>query len=268
MLQLCYSALSPFCRKVRMAMDHMQLDYEVFDSGDVKKFPAFNPRAEIPILQDGATTVRNSATIVDYLHRRFPDAPSLFPTDIAAYAEAKEWELIADTMVDPIVTNIGIWAFADLRPMPDGLHDAARNDLNAIYDRLNAQLETRDFVAGDISIGDLALYPHLVGGRMLGLPADKQKHANIIAWLNRIKNTGPGKADLAETLQWWKTKDTQDVETDKINWGTYRLEWFLAHGFHDYFMKEIERDAVIWSVGPNNNARNSPLANEDKTHAK
>jgi len=263
MLRLCYSALSPFCRKVRMAMDHMQLDYEVFDSGDVKKFPAFNLRAEIPILQDGATTVRNSATIIDYLHRRFPDAPSLFPREHAAYAVAKEWELIADTTVDPIVTNVGIWAFADLRPMPEGVWEAARADIDVIYDKLEAQLDGNDYVVGELSVADFALYPHLIGGKALNLAADAEKYPRVKAWLARIKSSKVGNADFVEAVKWWKTKDQQDVETDKINWGTYRLEWFLAHGFHKYFMEEIERDAVIWSVGPNNNANNSPLAEKN-----
>ncbi|MEL7486725.1 MAG: glutathione S-transferase family protein [Pseudomonadota bacterium] len=257
---LCYTALSPFCRKVRMAMDFMGLDYEVFDSGDVKKFPAWNPRAEIPILKDGDMTVRNSATIVEYLHRQFPESPSLLPDDPRAFAVAKEWELIADTMVDPIVTNAALWSFADLPPPPDGMADAARRDIDAVYARLEAALADRDYVAGALSIGDIALYPQIHGAQHTGLEADAAQFPRILDWINRIKSSTIGRADFKEIVAWWKTKDERDVETDKINWGTYRLEWFLAHGFHDWFLGEIERGAVLWSAGPDNNANNSPHA--------
>lgn len=263
MLRLCYSALSPFSRKVRMAMDHMALDYEVFDSCDVRKFPAWNPRAEIPVLQDDDVTVRNSATILDYLHKRFPRAPSLMPDDPRDYAIAKEWELVADTMVDPIVTNMSIFVWGDLPPPPDGMVEAAKADIGAIYDRLEGQLQGRDFITGQLSVADMALYPQLHGAHHLNLRANPDTHPAVAAWRKRIKNTDIGKADMTEVLSWWKNREQQDVETDRINWGTYRLEWFLAHGFHDWFYEEIKRDGVIWSVGPRNNAINSPLYGEN-----
>ncbi|MEM7766395.1 MAG: glutathione S-transferase family protein [Pseudomonadota bacterium] len=259
MLRLCYSALSPYSRKVRMAMDHMGLAYDVFDSCDIRKYPAWNPRAEIPILTDGPVTVRNSSTILDYLHKRFPTAPSLHPQEPGAYAAAKEWELIADTMVDPIVTNLAIFAWGDLPSPPDRLLGAARRDIALIYDRLEAQLAGGSHVVGDISIADVALYPQIHGAQHVGLAIDANTHPRIAAWLKRVRRSEIGKADRVEVLKWWKARDTQDVETDKINWGTYRLEWFLAHGFHDWFFEEIRQDRVLWSVGPQNNARNSPL---------
>lgn len=259
MLHLCYSALSPYSRKVRMALDHMKLDYEVFDSCDIQKYPAWNPRAEIPILQDGAVTVRNSATILDYLHKRFPDMPSIFPEEAGAFATAKEWELVADTMVDPIVTNLAIFVWGDLPSQPHGLLEAARRDIANIYDRLEAQLADRDYVTGTISVADISLYPQIHGAQHVGLAIDPDKHQRIAAWLKRIKNSDIGKADRAEVVKWWKSKDTQDVETNRINWGAYRLEWLLAHGFQDWFCNEIDRDGVLWSVGPANNAKNSPL---------
>lgn len=259
MLTLCYSALSPYCRKVRMVMDHMELDYVLFDSCDIHKYPIWNPRAEIPILQHDDIVVRNSATIVDYLVRAFPNAPSPFPSDLNAFAAAKDWELIADTMVDPIVTNLGIFKFGDLPEKPEGLLKFAQADIAVIYDKLDAVLAGKVFVAGDVSIADYALFPHLTAAQRLDIPFNMKKHKNVMAWLGRMMQSPIGQSDLKAVLAWWSDKDNQDVETDKINWGTYRLEWFLASGYHEWFVNEIKRDAVLWSVGPNNNAKNSPL---------
>lgn len=258
-MQLIYTALSPFCRKVRLAMDYMELDFDVFDSCDFENLPLWNPRAEVPMLEDGGYTVRESSVIAEYLARKFPDAPPLFPAEPALYAVAKEWELIADTMVDPVVTNIAIFLWADLPPMPDGLLEAGRESMKVIYDKLEQALNGREFVAGEISIGDIALYPQIHGAQHSGLAFDKEKHPNVRAWLKRIRGHAIGIADHAEVQKWWSTKETQDVDTDKINWGTYRLEWFLAHGFHEWFNEEIKRDAVLWSAGPANNAHTSQL---------
>lgn len=257
MLRLCYTALSPFCRKVRMAMEFMKLDFEVFDSCDIRKYPAFNPRAEVPILEDGGTVIRNSATILEYLHVRFCEAPSLMPSSPRDYARCKEWELIADTMIDPIVTNCAIFKFGDLPDAPTGLREAAASDILPIYDRLEEDLEGREHVAGQLSVADLALYPHILSAQRLGLPLWRH-HTNVAAWLGRILASPIGQSDMRAVLAWWGDRRNQDVETNRVNWGTYRLEWFLAHGFHDWFYREIERDGVLWSVGPKNNARLSP----------
>ncbi len=241
-----------------MALDHMQIAYEIFDSCDIRKYPVWNPRAEIPILDDDGVIVRNSSTILDYLHRRFPSAPSLMPDEPRAFAKAKEWEIIADTMVDPIVTNCGIFAWAELPPQPDGLIEAGRRDMAAIYDQLEHALGEEDYVAGDLSIADIALYPQIHGAQHVGLAVSPQTHPRVSQWFHRLQQSPIGKADKSEVVKWWKTREQQDVETDKINWGAYRLEWFLANGFTDWFYTEIERGAVLWSVGPDNNAKNSP----------
>ena len=60
-MKLYYSALSPFCRKIRMALDHKGLDYEVEDDPHVEDCGHLNPRAEIPMLEDGELRIVNSS---------------------------------------------------------------------------------------------------------------------------------------------------------------------------------------------------------------
>ena len=138
-MKLAYTALSPYCRKVRMAMQYKGLDFEIVTADHVTEVPVFNPRAEVPVLIDGDTVVCNSPDILGYLDRKFPQR-LLYPAEARAYAEVREWERFADTQVDPILTVIGNWKFADLPPMPDGLLGAARRDLLPMYDRIAAQL--------------------------------------------------------------------------------------------------------------------------------
>jgi hypothetical protein len=69
-----------------------------------------------------------------------------------------------------------------------------------------------------------------------------------------------GQTDLAAAREWWANKDKQTVDTERINWGTFRLEWLVANGQAAWFADQVQRDKVLWSVGPRANSRNNPLA--------
>jgi hypothetical protein len=69
-----------------------------------------------------------------------------------------------------------------------------------------------------------------------------------------------GQSDLAAARDWWMNQKRQTVETKRVNWGTFRLEWLLANGYTDWFAEQVRNDKVLWSVGPSSNARNNPHA--------
>jgi glutathione S-transferase len=258
-MKLAYTALSPYCRKVRMAMDYKQLNCEVVSADHVTEVPAFNPRAEVPVLIDDDVVVCNSPDILAYLDRKVP-YPALYPAQASAYAQVREWERFADTQVDPIMTVIGNWKFAELPPMPEGLLGAARRDLLPLYDQLEAQLATREFICGEISAADFALYPQVGAGAALGLTLDRSKHRSVFAWLRRMRDRPEGQRDLAAAREWWSNRAQKTVDTERVNWGTFRLEWLLANGGLDFFVEQVRQSKVLWSVGPDNNARNNPAA--------
>jgi glutathione S-transferase len=242
-----------------MVMDWKGINYDLFDSCAIGSTPLYNPRAEIPVLVDGDQTVCNSADILGYLDRKHPEL-EIYPTDAVAYAKTREWERISDTLVDAIVTDVAIYSWAEIPPAPAGLMAAAKADLCDIYDQLEALLVTKSFVAGDLGVGDFALYPHLMATRTLNLGADPMRHGKVIGWLKSIRETSEGQADLGHIREWWADRANQQLDTKRVNWGTHRLEWFLSHGFLDRFIEEVRGDRVLWSVGPNSNARNSPLS--------
>lgn len=257
-LSLCYTALSPFCRKVRMAMEHKGLAYTLIQTDDPKKLPAWNPRAELPVLIDGDTVVCNSPDILAYLDRCFPDHP-LYPAEARSYADVLNWERTSDTHLDAIVTIIGNWKFADLPPMPADLMDAARRDIGIVYDRLQQKLTSSDFICGEISAADFAFYPHIASGSALDLKLDPCRHPDVLRWMKAMRARPEGQTDLAAVREWWANRNKQDVDTERVNWGTFRLEWLLANGQSDWFADQIRQDKVLWSVGPKNNALSSPV---------
>ncbi len=263
MLELCYTALSPFCRKVRMAMEFKELEFDLLPGDDLTQTAFWNPRAEVPILRDADTVICNSPDILGYLDRRYPERP-VYPMEASRYAETRSWERFADTLVDPIVTVIGNFRFADLPPLPDELLLAARRDMKIVYDLLQDRLLDQNYICGKIGAADFALYPHIASGAALGLPCDPAQHSSVLAWVRRLRDRPEGRSDLLAAREWWQNQHAQEVDTQRVNWGAYRLEWLLANGFTEWFLEQVREDRVLWSTGPNNNALNH-RSRQDRT---
>ena len=91
-------SVSPFVRKVRVALAEKGLDYEL---QAVNPFapPAgwrdVSPLGRIPAFKDGDRVINDSSVICAYLERRFPE-PSLYPSDAYEYARALWFEEFID----------------------------------------------------------------------------------------------------------------------------------------------------------------------------
>jgi glutathione S-transferase/GST-like protein len=59
------------------------------------------------------------------------------------------------------------------------------NETNRLYGVLNKRLAGRDFVAGDYSIADMAIWPWIVPWRMQGQELDQ--FPNLKAWFERVQ---------------------------------------------------------------------------------
>jgi glutathione S-transferase len=253
MITLYYMALSPFCRKVRMVLDHKQLEYRVEPYTTEVGWVAKNRRAEIPILEDDDLQVVNSADIVAYLEHRYPDRPVL-PDSPPARSLVRKWERQADNWADAIVTNMAIWTWANIGSRPEGLVEASALEIAHLYGELEADLEVGPFVNDHtVSVADFALYPHLSAATRLGLGWHAARHPRIGRWFEAMRGLEPVRQDTLAIKQWWATRTPTSVEQDRVNWGSYRLEMFMAMGFHGQLLDEIEAGRVLWSVGPRRN---------------
>ena len=249
MMTLFDNAISPFARKVRMVLDWKGLPYDVVDGLDKRnhdKLMAVNGRVEVPALTDGGVTIINSADIVAYLEHKYPAKP-VYPADPAQRVRARAWERCADTVVDAILVNLSYWLI-NLRAdaMPAGLQAKAQADLDQIYAAIERDLAGRDFLCGEVSIADIALFPHLVSVQLMKVPYSPTAHPNLAAWMKRLRMLAPVQADMARARAWMSNLDKQNIERVKIFWRGDRIEWMLASGQHKWFMNEIESGRAIW----------------------
>jgi len=249
MMTLYDNAISPFARKVRMVLDWKGLPYETVDGLDKRnhdKLAAVNGRVEVPALADGGVTVINSADIVAYLEHKYPAKP-VYPADPALRAEARAWERCADSVVDPIIVNLSYWLL-NVRPdtIPAGLKEKAQADLNQVYAALERALAGREFLSGEFSIADIALFPHIVSVNAVGVPYSLQAQPNLAAWMKRLRAIPACRGDLERARAFMTNLDKQNFERVKIFWRGDRIEWMLARGYHAWLMGEIEAGRTIW----------------------
>jgi glutathione S-transferase len=249
MIKLFDSAFSPFARKVRMVLEHKGLAFEAVDgllksSHDALR--AVNGRIEVPVLVDSGVTVVNSADIVAYLEFRYPDKP-VYPSAPAARVHARAWERAADTLIDAVLINISYWMWAE-RPdaMPEGLLAAARADLGLTYARLEEDLAGKGYVCGELSIADIALFPHMVAAKAMKVDFAAADHPNLARWFERMRALPICAADVRRARAFIADIGKQDVERRRIFWRGDRIEWMLSHGFHEWFLREIREDRVLW----------------------
>ena len=249
MITLFDNPFSPFARKVRMVLEHKGLAFETIDGlapAGHAQLAVVNPRLEVPVLKDDDLVVVNSSHIVAYLEHRYPQA-AVYAADPRMRAAALAWERLADTLFDAITHEVSNGGFGfPAGTMPPGLLDAARTDLAPVYGELERTLDGHDFLCGAFSIGDIALFPHMTAVRLLDISFDGDAHPRVLAWYRRLRRHPICRADLERTQAFLLDAGPSLQRPERIVWRGDRIEWMLAHGYHEWFVEEIRCGRVAW----------------------
>jgi glutathione S-transferase len=166
----------PFCARVRIVLAEKGVEYEDVQI-DLADRPAWlyekNPLGKVPVLEDGAFVLPESAVIMEYLEERYPE-PALLPADPGERAVARLWlERFDDLLGDDY--------YAARRG-----EEEARARLDRRLGALDAALDATPFVAGaDYSLADIGYVPWVLRAReILGVELDHR--ASLLAWLDRL----------------------------------------------------------------------------------
>ena len=162
---------TPNGHKITIFLEEAGLDYRIhpvdISAGDQFKpdFLAFSPNNRMPAIIDqnpgddlGPVTVFESGAILLYLAEK---TGQLIPSDLRKRKAVLEWLM---------------WQMGGLGPMAGQNHHFVQyapeqipyainryvNETNRLYGVLNTRLRGRDWVAGDYSIADIAIYPWIV----------------------------------------------------------------------------------------------------------
>jgi glutathione S-transferase len=205
--------LSMFGAKAEIAAREKGLDFDLvmvpYDShrGYDPKHPEvlrINPKRQVPVLADGAVEIFDSTQIFEYLEDLRPEPP-LWPRERVARARARLLEHKSDEIFFPHVVR--------LMGLQDDLGGeaalAAIGACRRFHGEMETQLDGRDWLAGDYSCADIALYMAALFGERQGAPLTPTT-PRLLAWRERMTQR-PAVRQVAGAMAAWLASQSRPV---------------------------------------------------------
>jgi glutathione S-transferase len=188
-----YSApLSLFGKKVEIALAEKGLAFErtlvafTQSEGYRPKHPAVlaaNPKAQVPVLVDGALTLFDSTVIFEYLEDAYPKPP-LYPAGAAAKARCRQLELIADEVILPPLRTLMHRSVPRDAQWETHEAEAVKGEarLRELFADLEQRLGAHDWFCGAFGVADIALFLMVFWSKRLKGPGGERR---LAAWYER-----------------------------------------------------------------------------------
>ena len=215
--------------KISIALEEFQLPYNLnlINIGKGEQFaPDFlkiapNNRMPAIIDPDGpggqAISVFESGAILQYLARK---TGKFYGTDERSRVEVDQWLMWQMGGLGPMAGQAHHFLkYAPTMDPPNDLpyaKDRYRNETGRLYGVLNKRLADRDYVAGEFSIADMAIWPW--ASLWEGQQQDINQFPNMAAWLDRVGDrpgVQKGRALAAEL----RSDAPRDKDQQKILFG-------------------------------------------------
>jgi glutathione S-transferase len=191
MIKLYTFPQSSNSRKVRIALIEKGLEFERIPIDLTKKeqknpeYLKINPFGQVPALDDEGFIVYDSTVINEYLEDEYP-YPPLLPKDSDGRARARMMEDFRDNLFNLASTQLN----RELRK-PEGERnpqtiESARAEIVKCFDRIEKELQGREYLAGEFSLADIAFMPNLDSLERMNIAIDA-KYKNVLAWIARLK---------------------------------------------------------------------------------
>lgn len=184
--------------KISIALEEMGLPYEMkpvnIGAGEqfTPEFLAISPNNRMPAIVDPEgpdgkpISVFESGAILQYLGRK---TGKFYPNDERSRVVVDEWLFWQMANVGPMFGQASHFRNYAPNLVDDPIKieysvQRYNNEVNRLVGVLDRRLEGRDFVAGDYSIADMALYPWVRVAAIFG--QDMSAFPRASAWLDRI----------------------------------------------------------------------------------
>jgi glutathione S-transferase len=196
-VQIVGSFLSPYVRKVLVALELKGLSYEIdpivpFLGGD--RFSKLSPLRRIPVFMDDDVTLSDSTVICEYLEDRHPK-PSLYPVGAAQLARARWLEEFADTRMGEVF----IWRLFNevaIKPFVWGeetnkevVARTLAEDVPQVLDYLEQEVPAEGFLFGEISVADVSLATFFRNAAFARFQIDATRWPSTAAFVDRVLGT-------------------------------------------------------------------------------
>jgi glutathione S-transferase/GST-like protein len=178
-----YTAATPNGWKISIALEEMALPYQVrvidFATEEQKAdwYVRLNPNGRIPTLEDDGFVVFESGAILLYLAEKTGE---FMPRDVQGRSRVMQWLMFQMSAIGPMMGQANVF----LRYFPEKIQpaiDRYQREVLRLFGVLNRQLASHEYIAGEYSIADMALWPWVSGHEWSGVSVDE--FANLSRWL-------------------------------------------------------------------------------------
>ena len=178
-----YTAATPNGWKVSIALEEMGLPYDVrvidFASNEQKSdwYLKINPNGRIPALSDDGFELFESGAILVYLAEK---TGRFLPREARGRSRVLQWLMFQMSGVGPMMGQANVF----LRYFPERIQaaiDRYQREVGRLFGVLDRQLADSEYIAGDYSIADIALWPWVSGYEWSGVSIDEFEH--LQRWL-------------------------------------------------------------------------------------
>ena len=176
--------------KIRILLEQIGIPYETvyvdFLNGEHKSKQSrgeYNPRGQVPVLEDAGKRYWDSAASLVYIARKY-DRQDWLPTDAAGMAEVMQWVSLAASEIQFGLqyTRRGVMRDRWIAGNLEQLQAIGRLGLDA----LEWRLAEHDWLALDrITIADIACFPYVYHAPEAKLSLDP--YPGIVRWLERCQ---------------------------------------------------------------------------------
>jgi GSH-dependent disulfide-bond oxidoreductase len=181
-----YTAPTPNGWKISIALEEMGLPYEVrvidFATNEQKSdwYVKLNPNGRIPTLVDDGFAMFESGAILIYLAEK---TGKFLPGDVQGRSRVIQWLMFQMSGVGPMMGQANVF----LRYFPEKIQpaiDRYQREVTRLFGVIDRQLAGSQFIAGDYSIADIALWPWVSGYEWSGVSVGGFAHRRC--WLGGV----------------------------------------------------------------------------------
>ena len=171
-----------------MVLHEKGVDFEVdeVDLGNKsEEFLNVSPYGKVPVLRVNGTSLYESNIVNEYLDEVY-DSPRLMPDSPEKRASARSWMAFADDYFFPSIFTVRM---GPQRGFSEEHIREARENLRDVLSRLEHQLESREYLAGEYTLADIAHAGNFHRLRELAESGDVPLHKvpNVTAWMERVE---------------------------------------------------------------------------------
>jgi glutathione S-transferase len=191
-MKLYGALLSPYVRKVALVLEEKGIAWELALSNPGSPDPDFqeaSPFGKIPAIVDDDYKLADSSAIVAYLDAKQP-GPAMLPAEARARGRAMWFDEFADTIYcascNKILFNRLVGPKLLKLPASEEIALEGEAELPRILDYLESVAPSEGWLAGDFTLGDIAVASVMRSLTYVGHGPDADRYPRTAGWYDRV----------------------------------------------------------------------------------